>query len=203
MTPSAGTISDCLRRRAFTLVEMLLTLCILAVLATLCWPAVNRMLDAQRLASGAQQVRNRWYQARVKAIDSGVTYVFQYALGGADYRVQPLAAESSADADALDADSDAPPSTAASATRSLPEGVAFTCAELAGGNPLSAATSSQSEPVAPVQWSEPILFYCDGTSTSAKVMLVNRRGRTIEVALRGLTSVATIGEVSQLEGGTP
>jgi len=203
MTLLAGTTSDCPRRRAFTLVEMLLTLCILAVLATLCWPAISRMLDSQRLSKGAQQVRNRWYQARVKAIDSGVTYVFQYTLGEPDYRVQPLEGESPVGDESLDADSEDVPAAAASSTGSLPEGVAFTCAELAGGNPLSAATSSESEPVGAVQWSEPILFYCDVTSTSATVTLVDRRGRTIEVALRGLTSVATIGEVSQLEGRTP
>ena len=194
------------RRRAFTLMEVMLTLCLLAMAAALCWPPMARLLEAQRLGKAADQVRSRWYQARVKAVDSGETYVFQHVPGGSDYRLQPLSAESASggasggQANDRGADSQA---GAASTTGTLPEGVAFAAGEVTGDTPLAAVASFEPRSAGEAEWSDPILFYCDGTATSAKVTLVDRRGRAIEVALRGLTGVATVGEVFRLREATP
>jgi Tfp pilus assembly protein FimT len=43
-------------------------------------------------------------------------------------------------------------------------------------------------------WSTPILFYPDGTTSTASVLLENQHGRQITVSLRGLTGVATLVE---------
>jgi Tfp pilus assembly protein FimT len=186
--------------------EVMLTLCLLAMVAALCWPPMARLLEAQRLGKAADQVRSRWYQARVKAVDCGETYVFQYVPGGSDYRLQPLSAESSGGgvSDSRANDSAAESQTgAASATGTLPEGVAFAAGEVTEGTALSAVASFEARSAGEPEWSDPILFYCDGTATSAKVTLVDQRGRAVEVALRGLTGVATVGEVFQLKESTP
>jgi len=193
-------------RRAFTLTEVMLTLCLLAMAAALCWPPMARLLEAQRLGKAADQVRSRWYQARVNAVDSGETYVFQYVPGGSDYRLQPLSAESSGGAASAGQANDPAADSqtgAASTTGALPEGVAFAAGEVTGDTALSAVASFGARKAGEAEWSEPILFYCDGTATSAKVTLVDRRGRAVEVALRGLTGVATVGEVFQLGESTP
>jgi hypothetical protein len=190
-----------------TLVEVVLVLCLLAVLAALCWPPMARLLEAQRLGKAADQVRSRWYQARVKAVDSDGTYVFQYVPGGSDYRLQPLSAEGAAGESFLDDPAREPPSDAAAGaaatTETLPEGVAFAAGEVTEDMPLSAVASFDARSAGETEWSEPILFYCDGTATSAKVTLVDRRGRAVEVALRALTGVATVGEVFELRESTP
>jgi len=192
-------------RRAFTLMEVMLTLCLLAMAAALCWPPMARLLEAQRLGKAADQVRSRWYQARVEAVDCGETYIFQYVPGGSDFRLQPLSAESSgggfSDGQAIPPAADTQ-AGAGSTTGTLPEGVAFAAGDVTEDVPLSAAASFEAPPTSEAEWSEPILFYCDGTATSAKVTLVDRRGRAVEVALRGLTGVATVGEVFQLEEST-
>jgi hypothetical protein len=48
-------------------------------------------------------------------------------------------------------------------------------------------------------WSEPILFYPDGTASDATVVLENEYRRRIELTLRGLTGVATVGELYETE----
>ncbi len=45
-------------------------------------------------------------------------------------------------------------------------------------------------------WSEPIFFYPDGTTSSARLMLRNKDGRVIELVMRGLTGIVKVGEVT-------
>ncbi len=52
-----------------------------------------------------------------------------------------------------------------------------------------------------LSWTDAIFFYSDGTTSTATVRLEsNRFGRMIELSLRGLTGVATVG---QIEDATP
>jgi len=183
--------------------EVMLTLCLLAMAAALCWPPMARLLEAQRVGKAADQVRSRWYQARVKAVDSGETHVFQYVPGGSGYRLQPLSAESSgggaSDGQAIDGAHDG----AGAITGTLPEGVAFAAGEVTEDVPIRAVASFDARSAGETEWSEPIRFYCDGTATSAKVTLVDRRGRAVEVTLRALTGVATVGELFELRESPP
>ena len=78
----------------------------------------------------------------------------------------------------------------------VPEGVTFVARETAVDSRGEASTLVQDEAaVAAPGWSQPVLFYPDGTSSTACVILENERGRCIEVSLRGLTAVVTVGEV--------
>jgi hypothetical protein len=48
-----------------------------------------------------------------------------------------------------------------------------------------------------------VFFYPDGTTSNAVVQLQNDRGRFVELTLRGMTGVVTIGEVALAEDRRP
>ncbi len=105
----------------------------------------------------------------------------------------------------------------------MPEGVRF--ALLPGGEaafagrsalPYGDAEGSELPPDMPGQqlppldetegvagWSWPVYFYPDGTADSASICLENEQGRRIEVRLRGLTGVVTIGSNIAAEEALP
>ena len=70
----------------------------------------------------------------------------------------------------------------------LPENVTFTHAEIAGSNEVLATMPRILEG----SWSTPILFYPDGTTSDASLVLTGSRGTSIRVTLRGLTGVASV-----------
>ena len=76
------------RRHAFTLIETLLTLCILLILGAIAWPTLERTLAGHRLQKAADQLRAEWTVARVDALESGVPYRFLYLPGGNRFRIQ-------------------------------------------------------------------------------------------------------------------
>jgi Tfp pilus assembly protein FimT len=76
------------RRPAFTLIETLLTLCILLILGAIAWPTLERTLAGHRLQKAADQLRAEWTVARVDALESGVPYRFLYLPGSNRFRIQ-------------------------------------------------------------------------------------------------------------------
>jgi len=88
--------------------------------------------------------------------------------------------------------------------QTLPEGVTFTGGEVVWDTRAemyghdTAAFLSQDQ-----GWSGPIFFYPDGTTSTARVVLTNERGRRIEVSLRSLTGMVSISEIYTSEEGQP
>lgn len=178
---------------------------LLVVLASLTWPAMSRPLAVQRLRKAADQVRADWTRARVKAMSSGRTYVFQYSPDADRYSIQPVAAGDMASEDASLGGGElgipAGQGTGTVNERALPEGITFygdlddqqdssTLADAlpgldAAGGAILAGDSPTSE----------VRFLPDGTTSTARVVLKNEYGRSIELSLRGLTGVVTVGEV--------
>lgn len=202
------------RRRAFTLAEILLTMCLLVILAALAWPALDKPLAGLRLRKAADRIRAEWRTARVEAMDSGQTYIFRYNDQNR-FRIEPYlpsqggfgvagtggaaTAEDSTLGDALGARADgaSDPGTAGTVIEdSLPEGVTFVSSETAGDQ-RATTISSASEPsdLAEAGWSEPILFYPDGTTSTAQLVLKNEHDRYVDVRMRGLTGVVKVGDV--------
>lgn len=56
--------------------------------------------------------------------------------------------------------------------------------------PAGASTDARSG------WSDPIFFYPDGTTSTARLILRNKEGMTIELLLRGLTGVVKVGQIT-------
>ena len=92
----------------------------------------------------------------------------------------------------------------------LPETVTFVRGETAldtraAALDLTSAGGSESGQ----EWSEPILFYPDGTTSTARLLLRMKkhendtRGVEIELSLRGLTGIVSVGEPLASEEGLP
>jgi hypothetical protein len=196
--------SVCPGRHAFTLLEVLLTLCLLVMLGALTWPSLSRPLANQRLRSAADQVRTGWARARVAAISSGRVYAFRYAPDSDRYSVRlfdssefSMEGEGTEGSTAVEGEAGGAQGFVSPEQR-LPEGVLFAAGEKlpeANAAPLAAGSMPASEDG--FAWAEPILFHPDGTTSTAQVRLVNEYGATVEVSLRGLTGLSTVGPLAR------
>lgn len=184
-------------RRAFTLVEVLLTLALLVIVSGLAWTALQRPLARQRLRSAADAVRSEWCQARVDAMESGRTYTFRYMVHGDRYHLGPQgdssSAESPASAQASTSDEEdlgedpRPPPV----DKTLLPGIRFLSPE--GSGDLGAMGDYPETRAADGgEWSDPIYFYADGSTSDAHVLLAADRHSAIRLQLRGVTGSVTV-----------
>ena len=191
-------------RQGFTLLELMLTLSILVILASLTLPLMQKPLANQRLRSAADLVRAKWVAARVKARDSGDVYLFRYVANENRFAIEcrrdPDTSTDSIWGDAAATSTASQPTAELQAReQTLPEGVTFVGSETA---PDTRASTIVSMGVSTATGgSEPILFYPDGTTSTARLVLRNEYGRTIELSLRGLTGIVTVGETTAAEEG--
>jgi Tfp pilus assembly protein FimT len=199
----------CDRPRGFTLVEVMLTFCLLVIIAGLSWPVMKSAFSNQRLRKAADKIRTEWCAARVEAMDSGRTYAFRYFPDEGRFRVECYSTAETADDPVFGTDFDASSggrgcsgTPQATSEDTLPEGITF----LAGTtqqDTRAATITSQAEASfgADTGSCEPILFYPDGSSSSAELVLKNQHERYIKLSLRGLTGVVNVSEVYANEEG--
>lgn len=205
-------------RAAFTLVEILLTLALIAGLAAILWPSLDKPFAAIRLRKSADLVRAQWTMARVQAMSTGQVHSFRYQAGTGSFQVEPWKLQETDAPDAAPEDFSSSeyvvgtnPTTPGG---ELPERIQFEADEVAedarsaalqAGGSVNIVNSTESirpakgseAPAAGAQgqpWSTPILFYPDGTTSTASVLLTNEHGMKIIVQLRGLTGVAALVE---------
>lgn len=214
-------------RQAFTLLEILLVLALLAMLLAIVWPSLNRSLETHRLRRAAEAVQTQLARTRTKAMISGEILSFRFQPQTGNFRVEQrsdwnavLAAGGTMSSPG--ASSPAPNATASSSGQSsaaggtgaaqagsvptieeqLPEGIDFVSNEVETDSRSSLVSANNSfTSITEVPWSEPILFYPDGTATAAKIVLQGQRGRSISISLRSLTGGAKVGEIEGAEGG--
>lgn len=204
-----------------TLVEALLVLCLLVLLAALVLPSLGGPLERRRLRRAADQVRAAWIAARVEAMRSGCAQRFVYAPGGCEFSilpetqqyaaVDPLTGMSMSGESAVGLDGSAAAGLSGALAsdvvgapgRRLPEGVAFASPDglplALGDDPLPDETAASDDPrgdrFAPDARS--IFFFPDGTTSTDSLVLESAEGYRIELRLRGLTGVASVGEVTR------
>ena len=66
-----------IKRFGHTMMEMMVVLSVLAAMAAIGYPMLKPPLDKMRLKAAAQEVSTEWSKARMKAMQCGVTQVFQ------------------------------------------------------------------------------------------------------------------------------
>lgn len=200
------------RRSGLTLMELLLVLAVIVVIGALTIPSLATPMENQRLRKAADVIRAEWSTARVQAMKSGRIHLFRFEQGGDHYGVEPWAGAG----DDLQSTNDQAVKSSggglvtsqgvAAAQKQLPDGVVFgqgmtandnraNFAMQAGGNdaaPVSAATASYAN-------SPPVLFYPDGTTSTARIMLTNRRQRYVVINLRGLTGMTQVSDLLSAE----
>jgi Tfp pilus assembly protein FimT len=194
-------------RRAVTLLEVLLVLTLLVTLASMAWPALKRPLSNQRLRKAADAVRIAWGRARVEAMSSGRTLVFRYEVEGDRYSIQSYAgAESSPQDESSDGLEDVDqygndPAVLRGREPKLPEGITFVSSETDEDTRAESLALDEGPSAAGVAgWSGPILFYPDGTSSTARLILKSEYDRCVELSLRGLTGVVNVSDPFSGEG---
>jgi prepilin-type N-terminal cleavage/methylation domain-containing protein len=198
-------------KQGYTLVEVLLVLVLLAIIAAFAWPALQKPFAGRRLQTAADAVRTQWCQARVQAMQSGHIYAFRYAVNGDHFRLEPQdgpkssvsSSNSAGSASAGGDNSFGGPNEDALLPRderALPEGVKFLADDSAGGDPTASpidqemASSTDSD----AGWSDAILFYPDGTTSNAQLVLTGNGSRAIRLILRGLTGTVTVSDTAPL-----
>ena len=183
------------QRRGLTLFELLLVLALLVILGGLSMPALDGAFAKSRLRHAGDQIRSAWTSARLASLQSGQTHAFRCVWGERQFEVHSHAAIAAGEEPEIEPpdDRDDSPDNQWD-DRHLAEGVTFTAgrwlsADAPGDEPPRFAEREVGE------WSEPILFMADGTTSDASLILSNGRGDRLRVTLRGLTGVSLIGDV--------
>ncbi len=197
------------RRPAFTLMELLLVLALMVAIAAIAWPAIRGSFDTQRLGKAADQLRAAFGKTRVRAMRTGAIHVFRFQPGRGGYGSETWTASAEevvSAATAAGGIASGPPIPTATApptssTDALPDGIVFHMAEVTvdarAANLLGAGGQGGDGETA--EWSSPIFFYPDGTTSNTHVVLANERGQAIVVTLRGITGLSLPSDITSLE----
>lgn len=188
---------------------------IMAAIGAIVIPQVGWLLGDRRLVRAADQMRVEMTQLRIKAMREGRIMMIE-ASQEEEGEIQKRAYFSLADstqafdqtgsqsalangADQAQAVFTAidPEETAAELIE-LPEGVGVqTIAVVAAARALSIQEEMMAQAGASV--SQPVLFYPDGSTSTAAIVLAHPEHGKITVKLRGLTGDVTVGETEGLE----
>jgi len=183
---------------------MILVLAILVAAAAIAAPAFQGFMRKTNLTAAADAVRTEWMRAHVKAMKTGRIQLFRYEQAGSKFVVEPYIS----DDDELESNGvNEEPAAAAFApngsvstglpSHTLPEGITFVGGDSATDSRGAAAEQSAPSGSSPqAAWSPPILFYPDGSSSDAYVVVGNDRQLGIRVELRGMTGTARVGEIA-------
>ena len=196
--------------RGFTLVEMVLVLAILGVIVGITWPNLQRFLMDQRISEATEMVRAHLGGTRNKAIDAMLIYEFRYEVGGNRFLVVPHEAY---DLEATTAAVDAQGQVATGDqlyryAGILRDGVKFAVATVDLSD-LGIPVIEEVVPIADWQlqglpaadelagakWSNPILFYPDGSANQSALRLEDEFGHQMQITVRGLTGTVSSGSV--------
>lgn len=179
----------CRNRNAFSLMELIIVLAILIAVAAMAVPMMQRSFEGQKLDKAADLVRAGMGRARVKAIRSGDVVGFFYQVDGAAFTVVPFNAEQLKRLETMPIDANQRSSNFDFSKERLPRDVRFSTAKAMES---SRAIMTLADLAYQPGQMRPILFYPDGTSQDAKIILQNRQGDAIQVNLRGLTGTTTV-----------
>jgi prepilin-type N-terminal cleavage/methylation domain-containing protein len=195
-------------RRGFTLFEILIVLSILVMLISLTWPSLMRYVRERGLREQAHAVRLELSNARIKAIDGGLTYQFRFEPGGRRYVILPY--------DRPDTGTTSTPSSPQpTATASSAQAVTLTMPIVSGvlaepcefdvptvRNSTTHADQAVLTEKLPEEWlsllpdanmlretswAPAIRFYSDGAADDGQVTVIDDERRRIDITIRGLT----------------
>jgi prepilin-type N-terminal cleavage/methylation domain-containing protein len=199
-------------RRGYSLIELLLVLAVLVMVAAMATPAVLTVLEGTKLRKAGDQMRTEWARSRNLAMKTGRLHMFRYKLGADEYEIRPWYAEddalessslvspmdsTTAGGAALPAGTTQPSATGSlfsQTTKKLPEGILFAFGE-AQVDTRAANVDTDIAAQGVDGWSLPILFYPDGSSSTARLTLVNKRQQYVSLDLRGLTGLSQISDL--------
>jgi prepilin-type N-terminal cleavage/methylation domain-containing protein len=199
------------RRTAFTLLELLLTLAVLAAIAAVSIPQLSVLMGDRRLVRAGEQLRVEMTRLRVDAMRQGRVMTLEAMVDGTSFRIKPFYSATDA-TEAFDQTgsqsgmlSGAKQGIVTAAivdpsveeTVELPEAVVVSSVGV-----VSAARAMEIEQLTLSNqsegWSRPILFYPDGSTSTAAITLSNPTYGKVIVKIRGITGDVTVSEVLPL-----
>ena len=196
----------------FTLLEVLLVVAILLVMMAVAVPTYDALIVGRRIDNSADAIQLSLQRTRVKAIHTGQSQVFRFNIGASDYTVQPwLTGADANDAgpgatimtqtgmavetdDRTGAMTDV--ATGDESDQTLEEGVLFASVQTQSDSRNLLAQQQAGMAMAVSTWSAPIVFYPDGSSTTAEIILQNPKGSRRSIQLRGLTGRSEVKDIS-------
>ena len=180
-------------RVGFTLIEMIMVVAILILIAALSIPAVSRSFSSQKLNKSVDLVRTQMNRARIKALKTGEVYGFFYEPQGTTYRIAEFNAQAQ---DIIENgsgnrndDDEIRSSNYDYDEDRLPRDVKFVGHSIQDDARAKMVISETNLDTGQLF---PILFYPDGTSQNATLVLENRDGDLMSVILRGLTGTTRV-----------
>jgi hypothetical protein len=195
-----------------TLLELLLTLSVLAAIAAVAIPQLGLLLGDRRLVRAGDQLRVEMTRHRVDAMREGRVMMMEAMIEGSSIRFKPFYSVIDS-TEALDqTGSQSALLSGASQgvmaplggdpavleqpeeTIELPEGVI-----VAAVGVVSAARAAEIEQLTLADqgegWSRPLLFYPDGSTSTAAITLTSESIGQVIVKIRGITGDVTVSEV--------
>lgn len=181
-----------MRRRGYTLIEIVLVLAVVVIAATLAIPYLDPMMDRAKVTAARDMVRARWAETRAHAMAEGRPYRFAVTENTGRFRIAP---------DDQVYWSGGTPDDAAKpliVEGQLPQGVVFATSD-------GAFADEASLPSAGPDWGIVVAIYlADGTARDDAELWFGKAGsRPLGLHLRGLTGAVTALEQRQGAGMTP
>lgn len=197
--------------RGMTLLELMLVLALLVMLGAIVAPSFYASFEMQRVRQGGELVRVAFNEARITAMKTGQIQMFRYTAQTGTYQVMPYFSQQDwLEADAAHAVGGAMSgvnqqlSSATQASdvqqsqpRELPKGVLFGQSEVETDvRSYEIQRQLQGQGTTGTLEAPPVLFYPDGTTSDARIVLTNEAQRLyVLVTLRSLTGIATVSKL--------
>ncbi len=217
---SARGISSA-KRAAFTLLELMLVLAIITVIAAITVPALGEIMERQKLRSATTRLRLRWDEARIEAMTTGQAQVFECTLETSNYTVKPLMLGSDSvnaspgavvavggglverDANGIATAAD----TSFTEGEKLEEDMLFQACMVAGDARAYAVAQQAQQELSGLNnlttnnIAQRVIFYPDGSTSTAEVQLKNSRGDVRAIQIRGITGHTRVLQVTNVASG--
>jgi type II secretory pathway pseudopilin PulG len=195
-------------RAAFTILELVLALTVIAAVAAMAWPVMIRFSGEHALKENVEAVRARLARTRLTAIEAGLVYQFRYEPNGRRCLVLPH--ERPLEQGGAASTTTAAPQSPAYELE-LAEGLQFLQAppgpRLLTAGPVTLERIPEDTlmafgvptSLAQVGWATPILFSPDGTAQDASLYVADTGGRYQVISVRGLTATPSVGPIEREE----
>ncbi len=196
-----------IRSKGFSLFELTLVLVILVALGSLIIPAIDGALKEREFQRQADEIRILWQQTRLKAMRTGQAQMFRFVVGSGQFSIEPwMQASDEVDASAgatvmmagglatlnsaggMMAPAAPTAATSTSSAESLQEGYLFSAGSILGDSRSLLVTQQTGTVIGGAQnQAAPVMFYPDGTTSTAEVAIQNKFGAQRLIRMRGLT----------------
>jgi len=195
--------------------ELMLVLAVLVAVAAIALPALHGPMEDQKLRKAGDLILAQWGQARVLAMKTGTIHVFKYDIGMDTYRIEPWVGELDQQLEAsteevLPVNQPVDPLALQNPRvirdplgipgLKLPDGIRFFMGDTKlDTRIMSLDTTSNDILTSDTGAAIPIVFYPDGSTSTARLVLTNDRF-FVDLRLRALTGLSrSSGLVTQEE----